>query len=148
MNDLNETNEVIQEQVTELVEASEPAPLTEEQNALMVYQTYLNKFIKALMGYKGSRKQIERSWVNAAIAPMNKDPLVFKYKAEEELFDLFKELNSAKFVLMLYGFVNSGAIEIKKSLFEATTEQQSKDEVLNKLVEQRKEEIKEVNKNE
>lgn len=96
--------------------------LSEEQNALISYQTNLNQFIKLAHKFEGSKSQIVRAWTNSAISPMNKDELHFSYPEEQELFNLFEQVNSAKFVLMLYGMIKSGKIELKSPLMDIPNE--------------------------
>jgi hypothetical protein len=95
-----------------------PPAMSDEQNALLVFQSHINMFISKLNNYQGSKSQIVRAWTNAAISPLNKDALHFSYPEEQELFDLYTELNSAKFILMVHGMVRDGKLEIKRPLLE------------------------------
>lgn len=127
-------NELRQELVSSEPIAAPPPELSEEQNALFIFQNHTNLFIQKVNNYPGAKSQIARAWTNAAISPLNKDQLHFSYPEEKELFDLFTELNAAKFILMMHGMVRDGKIEIKKPLLEQSSETPSTDE-LNKMME-------------
>lgn len=95
-----------------------PKQLSWDKKAYMHFEAYMGEFARRVNSYSGSRRQLQRAWINAAISPLNKEELHFSYPEEEEIFNLFNELNSAKLLLMMHGFAQDGKIEIKEAFFE------------------------------
>lgn len=105
--------------------------LSEEERAFLTHRHQLNKFLKALESYEGSKRQIQKAWGLSAIAPFNKDEPKFSYPGERELYESFGELNSAKFLLMLYGLVREKKIQILSPILDGITS--TDEEVINDL---------------
>lgn len=110
---------------TELTPA-EPAPaaqlpkeLEEPAMAMQTFKQLMDIFANVLNNYDGGKRQIVRAWLNAAVAPLNSDPLKFSYPAEKEIFDLFTEINSAKLILMVHGLADAGVLTLHKPLMES-----------------------------
>lgn len=95
-------------------------PATERQQVLAAFEHYTEQFVKALTNYTGSKSQLVRAWANSSISPLNREPLHFSYKHEQDLFDLFAEANSAKLMLMVHGLEDAGVVKLLKPLVEAT----------------------------
>lgn len=121
MENETKTNEAVKEVTQESTPTPEPE-LSDEQKVLNACKTYLNMFYSKLYNFKGSRRQIINAWMNAAISPLNQSELKFGYPEEKELFDLFEEVNSAKVMLMIFGLIREGKIEVKGDLMESPKE--------------------------
>lgn len=97
---------------------TEPVKPSEEQMAYMSLTSNFRKFCELIMHYKGSKKQLQQTWMDVAIAPFNKEDFTFSYPDQKVLFDTFIELNYAKFILMLQGLEKDGRIKILKPIIE------------------------------
>lgn len=110
--------------VEDIAPATDPLPeqahFDEASAALDVYKQQMKLFMEALDAFPGSRRQLERSWANAALSPLNDKPLEWSYEAEKELFDIYIELNSAKFILMVHGLQDAGVLKLYKPLMQST----------------------------
>jgi len=89
-----------------------PVPLSEEQLAYMVLTKNFKRFGDMVTSYTGSKKQLQQTWLNAAISPFTEEEFVWSYPEQKVLFDVFVELNYAKFILMLQGLEKGGKIKI------------------------------------
>jgi hypothetical protein len=92
--------------------------LSDEQNALLAYNYHYNQFVKLHENYHGSRRQLQGAWIQASGFPLHQETPKFSYPQQKELYDTYNEITSAKFVLMLFGLVKEGKIEIKSPLFK------------------------------
>jgi hypothetical protein len=103
----------------ELKVEQKPAALSEEQNAMLHYEHYVNQFVTALKNFEGSKQQVIRAWANGLVSPLNKEELHFSYPEEQQLFNLYTEANSAKLILMVHGLIKAGVLQQLKPLMEA-----------------------------
>jgi hypothetical protein len=107
---------------------------TEESgHALESFKKHMVEFNKALDEYAGSKKQLSRAWANAALSPLNQIPLEWSYPAEKEMFNIFDELNSAKFILMVHGLADAGVLTLHKPLMMATPATPSERQLRDKM---------------
>lgn len=79
----------------------------------------LTIYMEKLENYSGSKKQLQRVLGNLAIAHVTKDDVRFSYPEEYELFQLFENIMSSKFVLFLLGLESQKKVEILSPIFEA-----------------------------
>lgn len=104
--------------------------MSPDQQALLTFQSNLNQFVKKLVKFEGSRRQLKELLINLAVAPLNKDELKFSYPEVKELFELGEVINSAKFLLMNVGFqrakeaeeMRNAAAQNAESVAETVTE--------------------------
>lgn len=118
-----------EQQETPVMELEEPqtrealpqeAHFDEAAAAHKAFKDNMALFNEGLDVFPGSSRQLKRAWANAALAPLNEGPLQWSYEAEKELFDIYTELNSAKFILMVHGLADAGVLTLHKPLMEAT----------------------------
>lgn len=100
-------------------------PLTEEQEMFKTFQDSLNKFIKLVGDFPGSKSQLQRVLINLAISPLNAEEFHFGYPQEKELFELGGVVNSSKFFLMLSGLAQQGKISFIEQPVSVEEKQES-----------------------
>lgn len=128
-------------ETVELLPSGEPLmpinEFTEESgHALDSFKKNMLLFNKALNDFSGSKKQLLNAWANSALAPLNQTPLQWSYPDQKKMCEIFDEVNSAKFILMVHGLADVGILTLHKPLMMATaatpSEKQLRDQ-MNKL---------------
>jgi hypothetical protein len=111
------------------------AHIDEAMNAHQNFEAYAKLFGEALEVFPGAKRQVLRSWMNSAVNPLNKGPLQWSYEGEKELFDIYTEMESAKFILMVHGLQEAGILTLHKPLMQSTATTTSEVELRKQMTE-------------